>query len=69
VQTGDGNDVVDATYNVALGDLFASFGELDDTFTLVGNLVTGVATADGGSGRNRLNEFGNQFGDFAASQF
>jgi hypothetical protein len=69
VETGDGNDNVTASYNVVLGDVFASLAQLDDTLTLVGNLVTGFASADGGTGGNRLNLLGNQFGGSAFTQF
>jgi hypothetical protein len=69
IETGDGNDNVSASYNVVLGDLFVSLAQLDDTLTLVGNQITGFASADGGTGRNRLDLIGNQFGGSAFVQF
>ncbi|MEX2141898.1 MAG: hypothetical protein WD894_21715 [Pirellulales bacterium] len=69
VKTGDGNDQVSASYNVILGVAFVGLDELDDTLTLVGNLVTGIASGDGGTGTNRLNLFGNQFGGSSFTQF
>jgi hypothetical protein len=65
IETGDGNDNVSASYNVVLGDLFVSLAQLDDTLTLVGNQITGFASADGGTSRNRLELIGNQFGGSA----
>jgi hypothetical protein len=69
VETGDGNDNVSASYNIVLGDLFVSLAQLDDTLTLVGNQITGFASADGGTGRNRLDLIGNQFGGSAFNRF
>lgn len=69
LETGDGNDTVDMSFNVVLGNLFASLGDADDTATLNGNMITGFASLDGGNGTNRLNRSNNQFGGFAASRF
>jgi hypothetical protein len=69
VKTGDGNDQVSASYNVVIGVLFVGLDELDDTLNLAGNVVTDLASADGGTGTNRLNNFGNQFGGFASTRF
>ncbi len=69
VETGDGNDRTSASYNVARGDWFFSFSQLDDVLALTGNRVSGFASADGGTGTNRLNLFGNQFGGFASTRF
>jgi hypothetical protein len=69
VTTGDGNDQVTGSYNVVQGVLFVGLGERDDTLTLVGNLVTDLASADGGTGGNRLNLLGNQFAGSAFTQF
>jgi hypothetical protein len=69
IDTGDGNDNVTASYNVVVGDIFMSLAGLNDRVTLVGNLVTGFASADGGTGGNRLNLLGNQFGGSAFTQF
>jgi hypothetical protein len=69
IETGDGNDNISASYNVAVGDWFISMSQLDDLLTLVGNQVNGFASADGGPGTNRLNLLGNQFGGFATTRF
>jgi hypothetical protein len=69
VETGNGNDNVSASYNVANGDWFISLSPLDDVLTLTGNQVSGFASADGGTGTNQLNLFGNQFGGFASTRF
>ncbi|MEX2141899.1 MAG: hypothetical protein WD894_21720 [Pirellulales bacterium] len=69
IDTGDGNDNVTASYNVVLGDVFMSLAGLNDTVILVGNLVTGFASADGGTGGNLLILLGNQFGGSAFVQF
>jgi hypothetical protein len=69
VKTGDGNDQVSASYNVVRGEAFAGLDELDDTLTLVGNLVTGFMSADGGTGGNRLILSGNQFGGSRFTNF
>jgi hypothetical protein len=69
IESGDGHDTVDVSYNVAHGNFFATLSGLDDTLSLAGNLMTGFASADGGDGTNRLNLFGNQFGGFAANRF
>jgi hypothetical protein len=69
LQTGDGSDTVEASYNVANGNFFASLADGDDTLTLSGNAIGGFASADGGNGTNRLNQFDNQFGGFFASRF
>jgi hypothetical protein len=69
VETGDGNDDVSASYNVANGDWFISLSQLDDILTLTGNQASGFVSADGGTGTNRLNLFSNQFGGFASTRF
>jgi hypothetical protein len=69
VDTGDGVDVVDASYNVVLDEFFVRLAELDDTMSLVGNQVTGLANIDGGTGTNRLFSLGNQFGASSLSFF
>ena len=69
VATGHGNDRVSASYNVVIGEAFVGLYELNDTLTLTGNLVTGIAQADGGDGGNRLDLFGNQFGGSSFTNF
>jgi hypothetical protein len=69
LDTGDGNDTVEASFNVALGNFFASLTDGDDTLTLSGNSLGGFASADGGAGTNRLSQRNNQFGGLFASRF
>jgi hypothetical protein len=61
VSAGDGVDSVSASYNIVLGETRATLAELDDTLILVGNQITGMAIADGGTGTNRLFLLGNQY--------
>ena len=69
ITTGDDNDNVRVNYNVVHGNLFASLGQLDDTLGMAGNRVTGFASADGGSGTNRLDLFDNDFGGSTFTRF
>jgi hypothetical protein len=69
VETGDGTDLVSAIYNVANGNWFFSLGPAGGQLELVGNLVTGFASADGGVDTSALILSGNQFGGFAATRF
>ena len=69
VETGDGNDTVNASYNIVLGQFLVNLADLDDTLGLVGNQVTGLMNADGGTGTNRLFLLGNQFAASSLSFF
>jgi hypothetical protein len=69
VETGDGNDTVNASYNIVLSQFLIGLADLDDTLGLVGNQVTGLMNADGGTGTNRLFLLGNQFAASSLSFF
>jgi hypothetical protein len=69
VDTGDGNDTVTLSYNIALGDAHFTMEDLDDTLILVGNQITGAIVADGGLGTNRLVQIGNQYPSSLFSSF
>jgi hypothetical protein len=69
IETGDGNDSVQASYNVMHGNFFATLEEANDALSLTGNTISGFASVDGGDGGNLLNLLGNQFGGFAASRY
>jgi hypothetical protein len=69
VETGDGVDSVNATYNVVLDEFYVRLADLDDTLGLVGNQVSGLMLGDGGTGTNRLFLLGNQFGSSSLSFF
>jgi hypothetical protein len=69
VDTGDGNDTVTLSYNIALGDARFRMEDLDDTLILVGNQITGAIVADGGFGMNRLIQIGNQYPSALFSSF
>jgi hypothetical protein len=69
VETGEGNDTMNAAYNTILGQAIVSMLRGDDYLALIGNVFTGFASADGGEGANRLRLFGNQFAGFAATRF
>jgi hypothetical protein len=69
VETGDGIDSVNASYNIVLDEFFVRLADLDDTLGLVGNQVTGLMNGDGGTGTNRLFLLGNQFGASSMSFF
>jgi hypothetical protein len=68
VETGDGMDIVNASYNIVLDVFLVNLADLDDTLGLVGQ-VTGLMNADGGTGTNRLFLLGNQFAASSLSFF
>jgi hypothetical protein len=69
VETGDGVDSVNASYNVVLDEFYVRLADLDDTLGLVGNQVSGLMLGDGGTGTNRLFLLGNQFRSSSLSFF
>jgi hypothetical protein len=69
IKTGDGVDSVSVAYTIVLGAMTVTLGQLDDTLVLVGDQVTGLMNADGGTGTNRLIQLGNQFGASSFSFF
>ena len=69
LETGAGNDTVQADYNVVRLNLFALLGDGDDNMSMLGNSIGSVTDLDGGTGINRLTFSNNQFANFYARNF
>jgi hypothetical protein len=77
IDSRNGRDDVQMSYNVVLDQIYAGLGDLDDTMSLVGNSIRGVAYLDGAAGEyqdgpggfNLLTLVNNSFGILSAQNF